>query len=267
MCETEPVKPAITEEIAPVSEEGVNKIEPFEPEVVEEVVSDAEFMNFNGVDVRVINYQGYRVLTLEQICEIHGRSRNSAKNNYITNKKHFNENEDYFMVTRPTILADLPEGVFSKFAPQGLLFTESGYMKLVKSFTDDYSWDIQKTLVNTYFAARQLHQRIQDENVVMIPKERLEELEALVSLRTPVTNEVAERVMELMAKYQGQKEDAVVPTGTDTNILALLKQATAAIESGQITIQQQKEQISQLSKSTNAFSAPRSRSGCPHRLN
>ncbi len=193
--ETEPVKPALIEEIAPVSEKKVKETEPVEPEVMEEIVSDAKFMNFNGVDVQVIEYQGHRVLTLEQICEIHGRSESSAKNNYTRNKKHFSDNEDFFLVGRTQILSELPEGVFSKFAPNGLLFTESGYMKLVKSFTDDYSWDIQKTLINTYFAAHELHQRIQDENMVMLPKERLEELEALAAQHTPVTSEVTERVI------------------------------------------------------------------------
>lgn len=37
-------------------------------------------------------------------------------------------------------------------APNGLtLVTESGYLLLVKSFTDDLAWQIQKQLVNAYF--------------------------------------------------------------------------------------------------------------------
>ena len=31
------------------------------------------------------------------------------------------------------------------------LITESGYLMLVKSFTDDLAWDVQRQLVNTYF--------------------------------------------------------------------------------------------------------------------
>ncbi len=34
------------------------------------------------------------------------------------------------------------------------LITESGYYMLVKSFTDDLSWDVQRQLVNTYFRAQ-----------------------------------------------------------------------------------------------------------------
>ncbi len=41
-------------------------------------------------------------------------------------------------------------------APRGLtLLTESGYLLLVKSFTDDISWKIQKQLVASYFRAKE----------------------------------------------------------------------------------------------------------------
>lgn len=32
-----------------------------------------------------------------------------------------------------------------------VVITESGYMMLVKSFTDDLAWEVQRMLVNTYF--------------------------------------------------------------------------------------------------------------------
>ena len=39
--------------------------------------------------------------------------------------------------------------------PNGLkLFTQTGYLMIVKSFTDDLSWAIQRELVTGYFAAR-----------------------------------------------------------------------------------------------------------------
>lgn len=48
---------------------------------------------------------------------------------------------------------------FSENAPSGMLITESGYLMLVKSFTDGLAWEIQRQLVNTYFrATKQLSQ-------------------------------------------------------------------------------------------------------------
>lgn len=43
---------------------------------------------------------------------------------------------------------------FGITAPNGLvLMTEQGYLMLVKSFTDDLAWEVQRQLVNTYFKA------------------------------------------------------------------------------------------------------------------
>ncbi|EEX0080363.1 ORF6N domain-containing protein, partial [Salmonella enterica] len=41
-------------------------------------------------------------------------------------------------------------------APNGIIFlTESGYLMLVKSFTDDLAWKVQRELVNNYFRTRE----------------------------------------------------------------------------------------------------------------
>ena len=37
----------------------------------------------------------------------------------------------------------------------GIIITESGYLMLVKSFDDDISWEVQRSLVNTYFKAKE----------------------------------------------------------------------------------------------------------------
>ena len=36
------------------------------------------------------------------------------------------------------------------------LITETGYLMLVKSFTDDLSWEVQRQLVQSYFKIKQL---------------------------------------------------------------------------------------------------------------
>lgn len=36
------------------------------------------------------------------------------------------------------------------------LITESGYLMLVKSFTDDLAWTVQRALIKTYFKAQEL---------------------------------------------------------------------------------------------------------------
>lgn len=43
------------------------------------------------------------------------------------------------------------EGVFEARTPKGYLLTESGYLTLVKSLTDDLAWKVQRDLVKGYF--------------------------------------------------------------------------------------------------------------------
>lgn len=46
-----------------------------------------------------------------------------------------------------------PKKEYGITAPNGLvLLTESGYLMLVKSFTDDLAWKVQRQLVKTYFS-------------------------------------------------------------------------------------------------------------------
>lgn len=106
----------------------------------------------------IVEYQGQRVVTFAMVDEVHGRPEGTAKRNFGTNKKHLTEGEDYFEVGKDEIRSNLQDGVFSKFASNGVLITESGYLMLVKSFTDDLAWKVQKQLVKGYFKAKELIQ-------------------------------------------------------------------------------------------------------------
>jgi hypothetical protein len=67
------------------------------------------------------------------------------------------KDEDYFHVTRKTPMSEkrtLDEIRTLEIPPKGIiLLTESGYLLLVKSFTDDLAWSVQRQLVNGYFKA------------------------------------------------------------------------------------------------------------------
>lgn len=111
----------------------------------------------NQTDLSVKEYQGQRVVTLKEIDEVHQRPEGTARKRFNDNRGHFIEGTDYFKVkcseVRPFFGQTPPNG----FNPNGdvILLTESGYLMLVKSFTDDLAWDVQRQLVNTYFRAKQ----------------------------------------------------------------------------------------------------------------
>lgn len=111
-----------------------------------------DIVKINNHDVTAKEYNGLRIVTFKDIDTVHERADGTAKRNFNTNKKHFVEGVDFFTVNKKEVGTDFVQTYgFSETAPSGCLITESGYLMLVKSFTDDLAWDVQRQLVNTYF--------------------------------------------------------------------------------------------------------------------
>lgn len=113
--------------------------------------------------IQVVEYQGQRVVTFDMIDKVHGHSAGNARKRFNDNKSRFVEGEDFFHV-KGSQVADIVQMSESRtseqyqgFAnPRGCFaITESGYLMLCKSFTDDLSWEIQRKLVNLYFRAKE----------------------------------------------------------------------------------------------------------------
>lgn len=104
-------------------------------------------VQISGSSVTVKEYRGKRVVTFKEIDAVHQRPEGTARKRFNENKDRFLLGEDYFV--RKTDEAQTEYGIT---APNGLtLITESGYLMLVKSFTDDLAWRVQRELVNSYF--------------------------------------------------------------------------------------------------------------------
>lgn len=109
-----------------------------------------EVVTIENTEMQIREYNGQRVVTFKDIDMAHQRKDGTARNAFKRNKKHFVQNEDYFVCQ--TYEAKTLYGIK---APNGLtVLTESGYLMLVKPFTDDLSWSVQRQLVNTYFKAK-----------------------------------------------------------------------------------------------------------------
>lgn len=110
-------------------------------------------MTINDVDLGVVEYNGQRVLTFRNIDDVHHRLEGTARKRFFSNKKRFALGKDYYMVYR----GDNAMSVFRtlEIPPKGItLITLSGYLMLVKSFTDDLAWKVQRELVNCYFKVK-----------------------------------------------------------------------------------------------------------------
>lgn len=99
-------------------------------------------------------YNNVRVVTFKDIDTVHERPDGTARKRFNDNKKYFIEGEDYFKVCASEIRTHKIMSISNKTREDITLITESGYLMLVKSFTDDLAWQVQRELVNTYFRVK-----------------------------------------------------------------------------------------------------------------
>lgn len=118
-------------------------------------MNDLKTVSINKNDIAVKEYQGKRVVTLKDIDLCHNRPDGTAGRNFRTNKQHFIEGTDYFSITPDKFQSDEIRRFGISSPKGGIVITESGYLMLVKSFTDDLAWDVQRQLVNTYFRCKE----------------------------------------------------------------------------------------------------------------
>lgn len=107
-------------------------------------------VKINNNSIQVKEFKGQRVVTFKDIDIVHQRPEGTARRNFNENKHRFIEEVDYFIRNSYEAKEE-----YKITAPNGLvLITESGYLMLVKSFTDDLAWEVQRQLVNSYFRAK-----------------------------------------------------------------------------------------------------------------
>lgn len=110
-----------------------------------------DLVHIGNSDISIKEYKGQRVVTFKDIDMVHGRPDGTAKRNFNTNKQRFIKDEDFFIVSADEIRTSLMFPISDKDFMDKVLLTEQGYLMLVKSFTDDLAWDVQRQLVNGYF--------------------------------------------------------------------------------------------------------------------
>ena len=88
-------------------------------------------------------YKGQRVITLADIDRVHKRPEGTARKRFNDSRKHFIEGEDMFTVEPSeirTVGLNRPQGGTPE---KMILLTESGYLMVAKSLTDDLAWRVQ----------------------------------------------------------------------------------------------------------------------------
>ena len=111
-----------------------------------------KLVKIGNSDLSIKEFNGQRVVTFKDVDSVHERPDGTARKRFNDNKKRFIEGEDFYTLSQPSEIRTLglerPQGGFPE---KVILITESGYLMLVKSFTDDLAWKVQRELVKTYF--------------------------------------------------------------------------------------------------------------------
>lgn len=114
-----------------------------------------EIEKINNAEISVKVYQGQRVVTFKDIDTVHERPEGTARKRFNDNRKHFIESEDYYKISPSEFRTAFQLDMDARQQNDITLITESGYLMLVKSFTDDLAWGVQRQLVKSYFRKKQ----------------------------------------------------------------------------------------------------------------
>lgn len=127
--------------------------------------------------LRIVEYKGKKVISSYDIARLHSKEAKRVNEQFERNKDRLQEGVDYFLIDREEFaVADSDHKISSKSRHKfERLFTERGYLKLVKSFTDDLSWEVQDILVDSYFKLKQAVLSVKDQCFLEIVKAETQE--------------------------------------------------------------------------------------------
>lgn len=116
----------------------------------------SDVMTVENTEMQIREYNGQRVVTFKDIDRVHERVGGTARRAFSKNRKRFLEGTDYFML-KPSENPNVQNTYIRNLSipNKGItVLTETGYLMIVKTFTDDLSWSVQRQLVNNYFEKR-----------------------------------------------------------------------------------------------------------------
>ena len=131
--------------------------------------------DLSNIDIPKIKiWNDQRVVTFRDIDEVHQRPEGTAKKAFSRNRKRFIRGVDYFIVTRSEIQKSVKDTLeyFGDIPNRGItVLTETGYLMVVKPFTDDLSWKVQRRLVSSYFNCGKLQNEVINRSDIPQPNE------------------------------------------------------------------------------------------------
>lgn len=167
-----------------------------------------EIVKIGNHDLSAKTYNGQRVVTFKDIDTVHERPDGTARKRFSDNRDRFVEGEDYFKITPSefrTAIGDMDLRQQNDIT----LITETGYLMLVKSFTDDLAWAVQRKLVDSYFRVKKtVNEELSPQTQLLlqlaqsIAEKELQDKER--DRQIAIAKETAEKAVETTEKIKGE---------------------------------------------------------------
>jgi DNA-binding Lrp family transcriptional regulator len=148
------------------------------------IIDMQEYIQVNNYNLGIKEYKGYRVVTSNEISILHKKPVKAINQQFERNKVKLILNEDYFIITKEESKVtgcDFKKLFTSNRQKEIYLFTESGYLMLVKTFIDDLAWEVQRQLVNSYFKLKELKQNPKTSNLPNIKNMQFADILELIA--------------------------------------------------------------------------------------
>lgn len=170
-------------------------------------------------EIELKEYNGERIVTAWDIAELHERDVKVINQQMRNNIDKFIENEDYFIISRNNIPKSISLTLENN-APnlkEIILYTESGYLLLTKTFTDERSWNIQRQLVKSYFKLKELKEKVESGELeikkvnseIQSNNNQIEQLKSIENIITAYKNAESRpeklMIIEMVAQMTGNK--------------------------------------------------------------
>jgi len=153
-------------------------------------------------DLTIIEHQGERVVTLAMVDQVHQRPEGTARKRLNDNRERFIEGKHLYKICASEFRTRFP-GVISERATEDVtLLSQRGYLLLVKSFTDDLSWQVQDMLVDGYFEGQRLASPPVTQRIAL-SRHRLALAKELYRTRDPALRQTIHQQLDEVSRAMG----------------------------------------------------------------
>ena len=158
-------------------------------------------------EIEIKEYNGERIVTAWDIADLHEKDVKVVNQHFNRNITNLIENEDYYIISKETFLKS-HFVTLKNHAPnlkEVALFTESGYLLLVKGFTDERSWNIQRQLVKSYFKLKELKEKVEAGEIEIKKKINNERKDVPVTERERIENHKLDNMVKLIEMFRSSE--------------------------------------------------------------